>query len=231
MNKKRGLLRRIAKLRYSDMEPFVLNFFLLFYIFYEYIGAQFSILSNINLTPALVVVVIKLLLNKIDRINGNGDGRVGYLTNVIEECMKKKIRCEKLRIFSYDSQGFYHAIMGQDFYAEQILVLMHAEASEDNREIISRWNNLISKKKASKVTIRIHKYDRIIYGMTFDSSVGVFGSFKPECIVNHDILASTQNTYSCTENGGEVSRQMIQDFNNMFDKISDAAVCVSVMEG
>ena len=121
--------------------------------------------------------------------------------------------------------------MGQDFYAEQILVLMHAEASEDNREIISRWNNLISKKKASKVTIRIHKYDRIIYGMTFDSSVGVFGSFKPECIVNHDILASTQNTYSCTENGGEVSRQMIQDFNNMFDKISDAAVCVSVMEG
>ena len=106
MNKKRGLLRRIAKLRYSDMEPFVLNFFLLFYIFYEYIGAQFSILSNINLTPALVVVVIKLLLNKIDRINGNGDGRVGYLTNVIEECMKKKIRCEKLRIFSYDSQGF-----------------------------------------------------------------------------------------------------------------------------
>ena len=59
--------------------------------------------------------------------------------------------------------------------------------------------------------------------MTFDSKIGIFGCFKPECIVNQNGIASTRNTYSCTSKGGEVSRQIILDFNDMFDEIKKTA--------
>lgn len=228
--KKRKLMKRIANFHYSDMEPYILNGFLVFYLFYEYAGDSFPFLAKVDLLPAFTVVVLKLLLIKMDKLSDNGDGKVGYLTDVIDICMKKKIYCNELRIFSYDSKGFYHAILGKDFYAQNIVVLMHKNAYEGNEEIIQRWNNLIQKKKATKVTIKLHEYDRMIFGMTFDSVVGVFGSFKPECIVKQDMLASTKNTYSCSSGGSEVSRQIILDFNDMFEKLNVTAETISEIE-
>lgn len=230
MKKIRNFFKRIAELHYSDMEPYVLNFFLLFYIFYEYVGENIPYLSDLNLTPIFSIVVLKLLLSKIDKLNDNSGEKVGYLTEVIDECMKKKICCNELRIFSYDSKGFYHAIMGKDFYAESITVLMHKKAYLGNEEIVTRWNNLIQKRKTSKVTIKLHEYDRMIFGMTIDSTIGIFGSFKPECIVNHEILASTKNTYSFSAKGGEMSRQLILDFNDMFERIQETAKTLSKVE-
>lgn len=227
---KRKLMKRLANIHYSDMEPYILNGFLLFYLFYEYGGNSFPFLEQVNLLPAFTVVVLKLLLLKMDKLSDKSDGTVGYLKDVIDICMKKKISCNELRIFSYDSKGFYHAILGKDFYAQNIVVLMHKNAYEGNKEIIQRWNNLILKKKTVKVTIKLHEYDRMIFGMTFDSMAGVFGSFKPECIVDHDMLASTKNTYSCSSGGGEVSRQIILDFNDMFEKINIEAETISEIE-
>lgn len=230
-NEKKGkFIKWIANLHYSDMEPYVLNGFILFYLFYEYSGDSFPFFSEGKLLPVFTVVVLKLFLIKIDKLSDNSDGKVGYLTEIVDGCMKKKICCNELKIFSYDSQGFYHAILGKDFYAKSIVVLMHRKAYERNREIIQRWNELITKRKTSKVTIKLHEHDRIIFGMTFDSKVGVFGSFKPECIVDQDILASTKNTYSCSSKGGEVNRQIILDFNEMFEKLNATAESLSEME-
>ena len=216
INKKKWF-KWLADLHYSDMEPYILNGFIMFYLFYEYVGSSLFFKTNVNFVPAFAAAAVRLLLIKIDRMNDNSDGKVGYLTDVIDECMKKRIRCDEVKIFSYDSQGFYHAIMGKDFYAKSIVVLMHKKAYEGNSEIIQRWNELIKKRKTSKVTIKLHEHDRMIFGMTFDSKIGVFGSFKPECIADSDILASTKNTYSCSSKGGEVSRQIISDFNQMFE--------------
>lgn len=227
---KKNLFKWIADLHYSDMELYILNGFILFYLFYEYGGVSLPFLANVDLLPALKVVVLKLFLIKIDRLSDNNDGKVGYLTELVDDCMKKKIRCDELKVFSYDSQGFYHAIMGKDFYAKSIVVLMHKKAYERNSEIIQRWNELINKRKTSKVTIKLHEHDRMIFGMTFDSRMGVFGSFKPECIVDQDILASTKNTYSCSSKGGEVSRQIILDFNQLFEKLNTEAETLSELD-
>ena len=47
--------------------------------------------------------------------------------------------------------------------------------------------------------------------------------FKPKCIANQNGIASTRNTYSCTSKGGVVSRQLIFDFNDMFDEMNIAS--------
>ena len=222
----RKIKNKLANLRYSDTELCILNAIIIFYLFYEYAGKSIRLFNNINVLPIFAVAVLKLLLIKIDIIGDKRGGNVGYLTDIIDGCMEKKINCNEIKIFSYDSQGFYHAIMGKDFYAENIVVLMHKSAYEQNKEIIQRWNNLIRKKKTNKITIKLHEYDRMIYGMTFDNSIGIFGSFKPDCIIDKNLLASTKNTYSYTARDGKVGRQLINDFNDMFKAISSKAESV-----
>ncbi len=215
--------RKISNLHYSDMEPFILYACIAFYLFYEYVGDSLPWLQNQDLLPVFTVAVLKLMLNKLDNLADKSDENVGYLTDVIDQSMKKKIRCNILRIFSYDSKGFYHAILGKDFFAEEIIVLIHKSSYVPNDDIVQRWESLVDKKKTNKVTIKLHEFDRIIYGMTFDGKIGIFGSFKPKCIANQNGIASTRNTYSCTSKGGVVSRQLIFDFNDMFDEMNIAS--------
>lgn len=221
MNNKKNSF--ISKLHYSDMEPYILYACIIFYLFYEYVGNSISWLQEQNLLPIFAVAVLKLVLNKMDKISDIGDENVGYLNSVIDCCLKKKVRCNVLRVFSYDSKGFYHAILGKDFFADEIIVLLHENAYDGNEEIVERWTSLIGKLKTNKVTVKSQDFDRIFFGMTFDSKIGIFGCFKPECIVNQNGIASTRNTYSCTSKGGEVSRQIILDFNDMFDEIKKTA--------
>lgn len=222
--KNKRMNKYISNLHYSDMEPYILYACIAFYLFYEYIGDNIPWLKQQNILPIFIVAVLKLTLNKIDKLSDMGDENVGYLNDVINQCMKKKVRCNILRVFSYDSKGFYHAILGKEFFADEIVVLMHKNAYRGNEEIAKRWNLLIEKMKTKKVTIKLHDYDRMVFGMTFDSKIGIFGSFKPECIAHQNMLASTRNTYSCTSKGGEVSRQIILDFNDMFDEIEKIAI-------
>lgn len=217
------LKKKICNLHYSDIEPFILYACISFYLLYEYIGDSLPWLQNQNLLPIFTVAVLKLMLNKLDNLADKSDENVGYLTDVIDQCMKKRVRCNILRIFSYDSKGFYHAILGKDFFAEEIIVLIHKNSYATNDDIVQRWKLLINKKKTNKVTIKLHDFDRIIYGMTFDGKIGIFGSFKPQCIVNQNGIASTRNTYCCTSKGGEASRQIISDFNDTFDEINVAS--------
>ena len=186
----------ISGLHYSNMEPYILYGCIAFYLLYEYVGKSMTWFQNWDPLPVFTVAVLKLTLNKLDKLTDTGSENVGYLTDIIDQSMKKKIRCNILRVFSYDSKGFYHAILGKEFFAEEIIVLMHEKSYEKNDDIVQRWNLLIEKKKTNKVTIKLHNFDRIIYGMTFDEKMGIFGGFKPKCIVNQQGIASTKNTYS-----------------------------------
>jgi hypothetical protein len=206
-----------STVHYSDLEPIILWIMIFLYLFKEYVGDKIVWLSNVNLIPIFVVACFKILLLKLDKISDRTDCDVGYLTDIIDVCMKKKIKCEKIRIFSYDSKGFYHAILGKDFYAEEICVLMHKNVY--NKEVLERWKELKKKKKTNKVTVKLHSYDRMGYGMTFDTKIGIFGSFKPDRIADQSGIASTKNTYCYTAKVDEASRQAIIDFNQIFDEI------------
>lgn len=207
-------------IKYSDVEPVLIWIGIFIYLFQEYFGEVIPALNNVNLIPIFVVGVLKLVLNKLDGLLGTNKNNVGYLTDMVDECMKRRIKCKKLRIFSYDSQGFYHAILGKDFFADEIVVFMHKNAYDGNTEILERWKLLIKKKKTDKVTIKVHNYNRFAYGMTFDYKSGVFGTFKPYCVVKEGGVSSTFHTYFCNARYGEAERQAIEDFNSIFDEIN-----------